>query len=238
MSNVTAGTESGHLYAFQYPHTVPKWANCIVRNVPETPCLQKTVPVIGVPIGGTSVVSAVLDALGVMMGDQNRLRAGNAFEDGNFMDMTKPGIVDVIKQRNEQHDVWGFKNPFGVSVLKKLHLFRNPYCVFVFRDPIASAHNYSRSHKLTVDQGIEQFHKQTEAHFQAMMQTTLPSLLVSYERIKSTPEFFIQALSNFVGLTPTIEQWVDALGRISSRGGYLAMPREYGPGPGNQPPKE
>lgn len=237
MSEVTAGTESGHLYKFSYGHTLHAWASFPTRNVPETPLPKKTILVVGVPIGGTSAVAAVLDALGVMMGDPNHLKAGGAFEDQVFMALSNPDCREVIKLRNEEHNIWGFKNPKGVSVLNSVGWFRNPYCIFVFRDPIAASYHYSQSHKLTVDAGIAQFHDETELLYRAMMKTTQPSLIASYERVKSTPEFFIQAIARFIELTPTPEQWVDALGRVSSRGGYLGMPQEFGPGPGNQPPE-
>lgn len=64
--------------------------------------------------------------------------------------------------------------------------------------------------------------------------TEYPSLLVSYERMKTTPELFVRAFSAFLDITPTPEQWCDAIGRVSRQGGYVHMPGEFGPGPGNR----
>ena len=80
---------------------------CLVLNPPRRIPVRRTLVVLGVERGGTSMVAGVLRALGVPMGD----RAGLNHEDPAFLKDDPDKLRRAIRTRNKQHDMWGFKVP-------------------------------------------------------------------------------------------------------------------------------
>lgn len=231
-SHPTMGTADGQAYVFG-PGSAA-WTTLLMRNMPECHGSQKTVIVLGMPGGGTSATAAVLDAIGVTMGDPHDLRQGGGFENQAMMDPSRQ--EETVVKYNATHDVWGWKNPKGVAMLAGLPVStRNPYCVFVFRDPIVGAWHFMRTQNVSCEEGLDLYHTEHQLLYTAMRECKYPSLLLSYERLKTNPEFFIRALVDFLDIIPTPDQWVNAIGRVSNRGGYIVMPKEFGPGRGNVP---
>jgi len=98
------------------------------RKIPS----QRTVVVLGVERGGTSMAAGVIRGLGVDLG----ARAGLNHEDPLFLTEEQPRLANRIKMRNKETDVWGFKVPKASLMLDfyEKHL-RNPYYVIVYRNP-------------------------------------------------------------------------------------------------------
>lgn len=99
---------------------------------------SKTVVVLGMFRGGTSMVSGVLKILGVPMGDTED--RGQSYEDGNFISKGIPRIKELIATRNERHTLWGWKDPGSIDYIRKVKEdLVNPHYIIVFRDAYAIA---------------------------------------------------------------------------------------------------
>ena len=106
----------------------------LCRNYPPlyTESHQRTVIVLGVPRGGTSMVAKILSVLGVFMGD----KLGATYEDPDFFRVMQrfgnmppwrrkwhflqrrkvlSDIQSLVAQRNVDHEVWGWKFPGVIS---------------------------------------------------------------------------------------------------------------------------
>jgi hypothetical protein len=200
-----------------------------MRNVPEKRPAEKTLLVLGQGRGGTSVVAAVADALGVYMGPPNELRNAGSFEAFDFIHGTPARRAETVAKNNASHNIWGWKFPYSDALLRQIpEGTRNPHLLFVLRDVVAITQSYAKHTGEVLEAAAEFIYTHNTRLFVAALNTDLPSLLVSFERIKTYPEGFVDSLATFLELCPTVEQRTDAIQRISFRGGYLIMPKEYG----------
>ena len=194
-----------------------------VENVlPQHP-RQRTAIVLGGSSGGTSMVAAVLHGLGVYMGEWSDLRRGGAFENPAML------YAEAETERcNGLYDVWGFKNPKGVSALKSLpESTRNPYGIVIFRDPIAVAQRLLARHPdLHKDRTFADVVEEAASYYEQLRRAVVarpwPRLWISYERAKSDSPFFVRSIIDFLGLKPTTAQTAEAVSRVV--GGYLNPP--------------
>lgn len=170
---------------------------------------DSTFLVIGQARSGTSMVGAILNEIGIPIGE----KIGPVYEDnelGTFMDSLKKGEVsanflNAINSRNEQHCNWGWKRPDLYSILSTIlpHI-RNPHLVCIMRDPIAVASRNMVSLGGEKDKAVI-----LDLHYQAIFEQKQildavvyekrPTLLLSYEKALSRPINFIKSLSNFAG---------------------------------------
>ena len=111
----------------------------MVQNIGRASnCDVMTVPIVGVPRGGTTMVAAAVDALGVYLGPQGEMNDFH-FEDQAMHSPDLGTQYKGIRKRNVQHRVWGWKDPTGVhSVQSVVFALRNPHVIVVFRDVLAS----------------------------------------------------------------------------------------------------
>jgi len=214
----------------------------IVRNVPNPPPAKKTVLVVGQPRGGTSSVAAVLDAIGVPMGEPSELRNGGSFESFTFVHGTAEQRLAEVARLNAKYPIWGWKAPFGVNALdSRPKTVRNLHCVFVIRDIVALAQAYLFHNKTNLDDSFAFATRENHRILNRARNTDLPSLLVSYERIKSDPGRFVEMLAAFLSIPVSDKQKQEAIARVSSTGGYVVMPQDYGypaaPAPHTTPEK-
>ena len=187
----------------------------------DTP--HKTVVVAGIPQGGTSVVAAIVDALGVPI-------AGGLY---NFEPAHRPRCGDTLKGRAEKVtgvdlDVWGFKDTmiWRLSTKAAHDLLRNPYYIVVARDPIAviqrRAANYELSEPKQMHDLLGLAVNESAALWEWMYELPpAPLLFVSYERALHNPFATCDAIALFLDLVPTLYQLQRAAARISVDGGYL-----------------
>ena len=201
----------------------------ITKNVPTEDKMPKTIIVVGVARGGTTVVAAVLDSIGVYMGPSTQLGAGGAFENQVFMtDETNwPAEIDRC---NLLYDIWGWKNPSMFNMMDHIpHTVRNPHCIFVFRDIIALAGGLIARRGINQDSGdvVALAEESLQTLYKAATEIDLPSLFVSYERIKTSPEVFVASLAQFCGLTVSPRQRAEAMERIMPQGGYIHLPNGW-----------
>lgn len=199
-----------------------------VENVPDVAPAQRTAIVLGIPKGGTSMVAAVLDALGVYMGDEKDVRRKGAFENPEFMKADVGCWDREIRRCNRLHDIWGFKNPHGNSVLRRLTPeIRSPYFIVIMRDPVAVAQRWQMWQPARWGTGVigAVVCEATDLWSSVRDQyPKMPCLWLSYERAKQDREETVRAIVEFLGLSPTLGGFMQAVCRISPVGGYLSEP--------------
>ena len=208
----------------------------VVNPAPPTP--RMTVPIVGVPRGGTTMVAAVVHALGMDLGPTKDL-AEHTFEDQG---MTNPDIgllLSYIARRNREREVWGWKDPSAVTKIQSIFFaLRNPRMVLVFRDMIATIDSEMRFDVAKNIQPQRTFSDLSQAtvnwwvdNMTFIGKTSFPTLMVSYERVLRRPDLFVRDLGAFLGITPTHEQLQEALARINPDGGYLHVDEQCRPVP-------
>src|SRR5438067_5273183 len=97
----------------------------------------RTIVVLGVGRGGTSLVAGCLRALGVCMGhNPHPLKhewSPLVYHRGGELDL--PASRRAIAQMDRAHEIWGWKSPRDVFQLEQLlPLLRDPGFIFVTRD--------------------------------------------------------------------------------------------------------
>jgi|SaaInlStandDraft_4_1057021.scaffolds.fasta_scaffold02872_3 hypothetical protein len=177
---------------------------------------QKTIIVVGVARGGTSIVAGSLKHLGLFMGNAS----DPVFEDTRlslaFEKQSKEKFEAVIADYNNKHDIWAWKRPSSLNELphiaKKL---RNPHFIFVFRDLLSVANRNKISMKHGLVGSLEAAFNDYKKIVNFIKKTSHPALLVSSEKTVKYKENFIGSLIAFADLKPTAEQIEQANAFIS-----------------------
>lgn len=173
---------------------------------------EKTVLVLGIGRGGTSMMAGVLSKLGVFMGEELTSR----YQDSALLDCIKRNDKKQAKQiilaRNQKHPIWGIKK------LRLWHwdgLFRRPVYVVVFRDLVAAANRHSTLFKVPI---LPEMLKMLVQQFLLLLFVRLtkrPIFIASYEKSLLYPEELVQGLAAFLGLDSSQEELAEAVRFIS-----------------------
>lgn len=164
----------------------------------------KTVIVLGVPRGGTSMVAGILSNLGIFMGETENLapfyenvELGRSFRTGD-----KNKVKAVIGKNNQLYSLWGIK-----IFPKKIHywfkyraLFSDVVYVVVFRDILAIA---KRNVISMNEHYLKEMFKAAFINFGLLTLISLtkkPALLLSYEKALLFPEGVVADLSKFLNI--------------------------------------
>ncbi|MBU0689901.1 MAG: sulfotransferase domain-containing protein [Gammaproteobacteria bacterium] len=187
----------------------------LTLNKPQSHSTEKTVVVLGVARGGTTMVASVLETLGVYMGD----KLGPVKEDVTLSAAVERGDIEqiekIVAQRNAAHPIWGWKRPSAIEhngIWKGK--FRNPYIIAVFRDPFAIANRNRISMLSDVFQNMSRAVQYLDSLVRFLQEQHCPVLLCSYEKVLASPEDFVQAVDEFLGLNVS-ERWNDAVLQIN-----------------------
>lgn len=186
---------------------------------------RKTVVVVGLAQGGTSLVAAVVDALGIPFSDTGKAR-------GNFESTSRPGVPDdeatwfaKVAEITGRSHAWGFKDPniYRFPAGRVHTALANPYYLVVTRDLMAICQRRRQGCDdavLPSDVLRRAVRRQQEMWDWIFQLPPAPLLGISYQRAIAGPEAFVDGVIAFLGLTPTAEVRQRALGRISPTGGY------------------
>lgn len=171
----------------------------VVRACPDQPA--KTIIVLGVARGGTSMIAAVLDKLGVFMGDA----IAPVFEDRALSvaveKRDKARVDRIISERNGRFSVWGWKRPSSINHISKLEArFRNPVYVAVFRDVFSIANRNRLSVSASVVDNMRQSLNQYAKLIDFIDESAAPCMLVSYDKALAHRQAFVENLARFVGM--------------------------------------
>ncbi len=175
-----------------------------VLNSHAADMAHKTVIVLGVPRGGTSMVAGVLTKLGVFMGTKDKLEP--------FYENTELGLCRKAKDKtktrktiatyNDKYAIWGMKIlPKSWFFWFSRDYFRHPVYVVVFRDILAIA----KRQVVSLDKSLltEMF---KALWFNCCLLVFLwfnkkPTLIISYEKTLLFPESFVEELCSFLGIS-------------------------------------
>ncbi len=189
---------------------------------------KKTVMVLGVERGGTSMVAGMLRALGVNMGE----RVGFNHEDPRFLADDLAVLGQRIKVRNKEADVWGFKVP---KLVQHLDFFesnlRNPYYVIVYRNMLSVADSWLQRGGGTVFDVVDRTLGYYTRIIEHCKKTSRPVLMLNYERAVGSDEGrneTVRALGDFLSIDVDDDMLARALGMITGDGaGYLNLPEHF-----------
>ena len=193
----------------------------LALNKPASAPSEKTVVVLGPARSGTTMVAAVLQALGIPMGE----KLGPVLEDVALSQAVeardRARLQELVARRNAAHQVWGWKRPSALELSDVWQdSFRNPYIIAVFRDPFAIANRNRISMLSDVFQNMERSIQQLGLLAGVVRRQQGPVLLCSYEKALVLPGTFVEAVDDFLDLRAN-DQWADAIHRINP------APREY-----------
>lgn len=199
----------------------------VVLVTPRILETQKTIVVVGVARGGTSIVAGSLSHLGIFMGNAS----DPVFEDMRlslaFEKQSKEKFESVIADYNQKHELWAWKRPSSLNNLPRIaKKLRNPHFVFVFRDLLSVANRNKISMKHGVVSSLDAAFNDYKKIVSFIKKTSYPTLLVSSEKAVKHKKEFIDSLIDFAGLKPTSEQVEDAHAFISPEpASYLKVSR-------------
>ena len=167
----------------------------------DTP--HRTVVVMGVARSGTSMIAKVLETLGLFMGEN---QTKGSLEDKEISSLlegfsTEQEFAKLIKERNNSHEVWGWKRPGAFKTLEKFekHL-RNPLYIFMIRDIAAISIRRSMAVNSDLKKNFFQAQKQYMMLVDFILNTSTPSLIVPNETANINKAYFIDSLINFLGI--------------------------------------
>lgn len=164
-----------------------------------------TLAVVGLTRSGTSMLSALLQELGVFMGSAIDKAVFEDVEVARFLDAGDfAGLKAFVAKRNAAHDVWGFKRPNAYRVLPKLTpMLRKPRIIVMFRDVLAIAMRNHVSMQMDVIPALPRYVEEYADLVRNISALKCPLLLVSYEKFVQFPEESIARTAAFAGVTLT-----------------------------------
>jgi len=169
-----------------------------------TPSDTSTIIVVGVARSGTSMVAKCLREMGVFIGtkaDQavhEDVEIARALESGDVRELKR-----LISERDSAHTIWGFKRPGAFKLINRfVQHFRNPRFVITFRDPVAIAKRNEISMQMDFMKAFRLATYDLSELTNFVDETTVPVMMVSYEKSLQEPRQFVEALARFCGTIP------------------------------------
>lgn len=197
----------------------------LVIITPPKNILRKTIVVLGVERGGTSMVGGVIRALGVNFGD----RTGRNHENPKFLSQNHDDLKIQIESNNNEYDLWGFKLPKASLMIDFYsNNLRNPHFIVVFRNIAAIADSWNVRDGTDFIDTINHSIRYYDRAINDIVKNKKPLLIVNYERACANKEEFISGISDFIGIDLSDELMNKCLHVISGDGGgYIDIPEYY-----------
>ena len=165
---------------------------------------QRTIHIFGVNRGGTTAVSGLVSRLGIYLGSE----VGTNLEDRDFrLKRGLPAILESVRERNEQFDVWGWKHPHSNGYIDDVlpHL-RNPRFIAVTRDLTANAIGMYARDDAGFPKALRFALKQTRRNLSFVNDKKRPTLMVSYEKLLVRTRQTAVEIADFCGAEMTEER--------------------------------
>lgn len=179
---------------------------------------EATYAIVGLPRSGTSMLSSLMQTLGVFMGNAVDKAVYEDVEVAKFIDENDyEGLKTFIAKRNATHPTWGFKRPSAYKNLPQLTpLMRNPRVLVIFRDVLAIAMRNHVSMQMDVISLLPRYVSEYQDLVRTIGDLNCPLLLVSYEKFIQFPEESIAKTAEFVGISLTPELQEKALAVVKN----------------------
>jgi hypothetical protein len=184
----------------------------------------KTVVILGLPRGGTSMVAGVVRELGIDLGP----RLGVNHEDPHFLPTDLDVIRRRIRERNAQDQTWGWKMPHSTDYIDRIETdLRNPHVIFVFRNILGVALSQERHSAAELDIALDFSLQKMGTMLSKIGKLSCPKLLIDYDSAVRAKEDFVSTLSSFLGLEPDSAEVTRALAFIDPAQGYRQIAANY-----------
>ncbi|UYM18540.1 sulfotransferase family protein [Endozoicomonas euniceicola] len=164
----------------------------------------RTIVVVGVARGGTSIVSGAMAHLGVFMGKAREpvyedVALSLAMESGD-----NEKFCEIARAYDEMHQVWAWKRPSVINHLDDIKdKLRNPYFIFVFRDVFSIANRNSISMGLGIIDGMEKALNEYKKVLEFIRKHDPSGMIVSSEKIVNNKSAFLKELATICDLSET-----------------------------------
>ena len=164
---------------------------------------KKTLIVIGVARGGTSLLAGVIDALGIFTGEQSKapvyedVTLAEAFESNNKRDIKR-----IIEYYNNRDNIWMFKRPSSIHYLRLIEKYiHNPIYLIVFKDIFSIANRNSISMKSDSLSVLNQAHNDYAKILKYLNKRKgkINGILYSYDKVMQNRSEFIDSLVEIIG---------------------------------------
>ncbi|WP_020397826.1 sulfotransferase [Kordiimonas gwangyangensis] len=184
----------------------------------------KTIVIMGVARGGTSLVAGTVREMGINLG----ARLGENHEDPQFLPTEFDHLRAVIAKRNAELDTWGWKMPHSIDYIADLqHELRNPHFIFVWRNSLAAAISQTKHSDADIYEGIH-FAAHRLMHMkEAIDKVEYPSLLINYEQAIADKDGFIDTLAEFLDIQVDDEMRGNCHAFIDPDTGYKQISQTY-----------
>lgn len=172
--------------------------------------MGKTIAIIDHAHCGTTLLASLLQAAGVPMVGNNYKE--EKWEDLDIIATLKPdgdkAFGWLVRKRNEQHDVWGFKyaGAWRFMDLMLKHL-RNPIFLAIYKDPVSVTYQRFGTKEALMGKvlnTIQQFHE----GITGITATGQPVHMLSYHKAVITPALFIEEVLNIVDVDADIDNLI------------------------------
>lgn len=182
---------------------------------------DKTVLTLGLARSGTSMLAAVIDALGCPMGDASdgHFERDQFKWDFNKLDHWQQTKEEITRLNNE-HKTWGAKIRLDYVWLNRMiDQVRNPHIIIIFRDLAAILQRHISTKDKPVDEVMGWMIMQTGILWKFVGELRVPLMVVSCEKLRHTTGQ-IEPIKDFLGLDGN---YLQASKRINKDGGYFGQ---------------
>ncbi len=191
----------------------------VLARKPAAEPRQKTIVISGPSRSGTTMVAEVLLKLGLNLGTELDI---NLYEDipirRAIREQRWDDLADLVEQYDRRFDQWGWKYPESLEHLEHFaDRLRNPFFIFLFRDPVSTSIRNSLSDENQPDPGplmIDALNYMMKA-VRFMQETPHPCLGLSYEKSVYYSNHMLDTLCDFLFLDPSAHERDAALQAVS-----------------------
>ena len=157
----------------------------------------KTVVIMGVARGGTSMVAGTAREMGIFLGDQ----VGENHEDQRFLTFDLDKLRERVAERNAERETWGWKMPHSLQYIEQLQDdLRNPHYVLVWRNALASAISQVRRSNADINNALEFSGNKLQEMITKVPLLNGPVLMINYEQAVANKDDFIDTLAGYLGV--------------------------------------
>ena len=165
----------------------------------------RTVVVLGVGRGGTSLIAGCLRALGIAMG-RNVHPLKHEWSPVVYMADGRPDLAATyraIAAMDHEFELWGWKSPRDFGQLDKIaSLLRDPGFIFVTRDILESALSGLAYQNMPLELGLYEAAAVYQSLADRLRFLPWPTLFVSYADALVHPQPLVDLLCSFLNIHP------------------------------------
>lgn len=184
----------------------------------------KTIVILGVARGGTSMVAGTAREMGIDLGRH----LGENHEDKRFISKDLDTVRARIAMRNEEAETWGWKMPHSLEYIEQIEgELRNPHIVLVWRNTLASAISQINRSGADINVALEFSAARLMEMVEKVKLLNSPTLLINYESAIHNKEEYLSTFAEFLGVELTDDMRDRCLKFIDPSVGYQQISSSY-----------